>query len=178
MPGYEIALWTISLVLATSGLSFGIVASINSRKANTRIQALVSDSWIIEESQKRFFKEMQKIVASNNIAIRELRKNLKFFDYSILSSATRWTPIPDRVMETLRKSEYREISEHFMEMKRKSDMIFKEIVPDFKILSTDTKISEQTSKDLVKFHQQIIRISKEIMKEYIDLMSPTKQTGV
>lgn len=178
MPGYEIALWTTSLILAVAGISFGIVASVNSRKANMKVQALVSDSWIVEESQKRFFKEMQRIVASNNVAIRELRKGLKFFDYSILSSATRWAPIPERVMNTLKKSEYKDIAEHFMDMKRKSDLTFKEIVPDFKILSTDSKISEKTSKELVKFHQQIIKISKAIMKEYIDLMSPTNQTGV
>ena len=32
MPNYEIALWSVSLILAITGIAFGIVASINSYK--------------------------------------------------------------------------------------------------------------------------------------------------
>lgn len=169
MPSYEIALWSVSLILAITGIAFGIVASINSSRANKKVQALVSESWIADETNKLFFKNMKIVVAENGYAIKALKKQITYFEYSSISSQTRWAPIGDKVQESLKKTEYNVIAEHFMEMKNKSDDEFKEIITDFSILAEDKKIDETTAKKLIKHHQNTMVLAKNIMKEYISL---------
>ena len=64
---------------------------------------------------------------------------MTYFEYSSVSSRPRWTPIGDKVKESLKKTEYNVIAEHFMEMKNKFDKEFKEIITDFSIIAEDKK---------------------------------------
>ena len=162
----NIILWTLSLFLASFGIMFGIIASYNSRKANNSIRTIISDSWISDESQTLFFKNIKSILFENKKLIKNLQDKLSYYDYHINTTNSRLGVIPSNVIKRLKKSKYNDIIDEYVTSKDMLDRKFKDIIKDYKILESDEVISKIISKKLIKYHQQVTIFCSEILKKY------------
>lgn len=171
----NIVLWSTSLFLAFSGITFGIIASVNASRANRNIKTLIADSWLSEESQKYFFENMKKTTNVNKQLIRFLTKNSPtYFEYSLKASGSRMSLMPFKLLKELQKTEYKEVTKLYLEMKTKLDGRFKEIIRDVTILQSDKTIPKPIVYKLLKLHQETSEVAASIVKAY-SLISSVSQ---
>lgn len=164
----NITLWTVSLTLAALGISFGIIASINSAKANKQIKELVADQMIAEEASKYFYTLLQKMSIQNKNTLKKLKgkASLKYNDYSIMASQTRMAPLPKRVEKYLYSTEYSDLTKHYIDCKVRLDAIFESSFNGYEILATTNNILKEDRKKLIKYHEQMTLEYNSILKEY------------
>lgn len=175
----NVVLWTVSLFLAFSGITFGIIASVNASKANKNIKTLIADSWLSEESQKYFFENMKSTANANRNLVGYLKKNKPtYFEYRLKASGTRMSLMPFKLIKELEKTEYKEITEMYVEMKTEQDNRFKEIIEDTTILQSDKVIPRPILAKLLKLHEDNNRVSTSIVKEYSLLSSLSKKEKI
>lgn len=164
----EIILWASSLTLAIAGITFGIIASINATKANKQIQDLVADQMVSEEAAKYFYSLPQSVNTSNKRILRKLvgKEKLTYLDYSSSASATRMAPLPMRVEKHLGKSEYKDLSLHYIDSKKRLDEEFINVIKDFSILIENKEIPKFMVAKLIKYHEKVSNEQTSILKEY------------
>ena len=166
----NIVLWTISLLLAAVGIIFGIIASLNSHKANIAVKDLVASSWIADESEKLFFKNMKRLITSNNDVLTLLKSPITYRGYSRAANGTRFVPINTRSSSMLENTEYIDVLERYVDYKIELETNFKNIIESFKILSTTKKVPPVKRKELIEYHKNISKVASEIIKEYTKLI--------
>ena len=171
----NIILWTISLLLSVVGITFGIIASWNSSKANRSIKELIEASWVAEEAEKFFFNNMKTAKAANAKTISKLREKegkLKYSQYSMLSSNTRFFPINRRAQQILKESEYGELLKMFLSSKTELDLKFSNVFKQsFDILRTTAKIDDDLKKELLDYHKTISKAISLIIYEYTNILA-------
>ena len=163
----DIILWTFSLLLAVIGITFGLIASYSSTKANRKIEELISNTWIHDESKKFFFENMQKIVVANKEALLELAKSdATYFLYSKTSTRTRMVPQSMQFVAKVKNSEFSALSQTYQEFRMVLDQKFREIFSDLSILAKEQKIDKKHKAELIEYHKEVINIASKIMKDY------------
>ena len=166
----NIVLWTFSLILAAVGIIFGIIASVNSHKANLAVKDLIASSWIADESEKIFFKNMKKLIVSNDIVLSLLKKPTTYRAYSRTANGTRFAPINTRSSDMLENTEYIDILKLYVKKKNLLESNFKKIIESFKVLSTTKKIVPLKRKELIDYHKSISKVASNIIKDYTKLI--------
>lgn len=161
----NILLWTFSLTLAVVGILFGIIASINSSKANRKVQDLISNTFVAEESQKFLFDNIKNVVTANRKTIRALKYGITYADYSLVSSHTRLHLLSKSTIQMLSDTEFRDVTRMYLDIKDTLDRRFASIV-NISNLSTKKKISESIQQELREYHQQVIVSATDIIKAY------------
>lgn len=167
----EIILWTTSLTLAVGGITFGIKASVNATKANKQIQEIVADQMVSEEASKYFFTQTQYLNSSNKKVIKILMKEeeITYSDYSALASRTRMAPLPSRIEKHLEKTEFKDVTIHYLEAKERLENSFKDIFGDLSILVENKAITKTKLAKLIKYHEHVSTEQTAILKEYTHL---------
>ncbi len=162
----NIALWTVSLVLAISGIVFGIIASYNASKANASVANLIKTRGVKEAARKYFFDSLKLNIQANRLSIKKLKEvSMTAFDYSIVSTSTRMSFINNETTQLLKESEYAALIEKFETCKSRLDELFAKAI-DIKKLSTTEKIDSATKKNLISYHESVIEISSGLMREF------------
>lgn len=164
----NIILWTVSLTLAALGISFGIIASINSTKANKQIKELVADQMVAEEASKYFYAMLQKMNIQNKNTLKKLKGKtpVKYNDYAIMASQTRMAPLPKRVEKYLYNTEYADLTRHYIDCKVRLDAMFESSFNGYEILATTNNILKDERQKLIKYHEQMTIEYNSILKEY------------
>jgi len=168
---YEIILWTTSLLLAVFGLTFGIKAAINSNKANNKLKELIATTWISEESEKIFFRNIKEIVRENRLTLLELKKkNCTYQRYNKHGAYTRLNPVSKSVIDSLKNTEYSDLIDLYMFLKREQDEEFVNAInAHFELLTSRKIIGKKIVNLLIEHHQKINAQSKLIMKKYVEV---------
>ncbi|MCK5945989.1 MAG: hypothetical protein KAG04_01820 [Mycoplasmataceae bacterium] len=166
----NIILWTFSLILAAVGIIFGIIASVNSHRANIAVKDLIASSWISDESEKLFFKNMKRLIIANNHVLTLLKSPTTYKSYSLAANGTRFSPINTRSAAMLEETEYKDVLESYINNKQKLEASFKKIVESYKVLSTTAKIVPAKRNDLIKYHKSISKVASGVIKEYTKLI--------
>ncbi len=162
----NIILWTVSIVLAVSGIVFGIIASYNSSKANKSIKNMLQTKGVKESARKYFFDSLKDSIHANRKSIKKLEEpKLTFFDYSIVSTSARLSFINAETAKLLRDSEYSDLIEKFQTCKTRLDELFTDSI-NIKELSTTSAMDKKTKQKLIGYHESVIKISTELMKEF------------
>ena len=167
----NIWLWTISLMLAVVGIAFGIIASMNSHKANLAVKELVASSWIADESEKIFYKNLKELLRINNKVTALLKATTTFKHYSIVANGTRLTPINTRSFTMLKETEFKEIVKKYRKYKKEIENDFSTIITDFAILGQTKKIPVVKRKELGHYHQKITKFVSEMIGDYTKLIN-------
>lgn len=174
MDKINIILWTISLILAIAGISFGIIASINATKANHQIKELVSDQMVSEEANKYFFEIPNNLNAENRVILKKLKnkdKVILFTDYSLNAAQTRMPPMSVRIEKYLKLSEFKDLTAHYTESKIRLDKKFKGVIRDYEILASPKPLPKIKKTQLVKYHEEVVTELKLLLKEYYTITS-------
>lgn len=166
---WNIILWTFSLLLATIGIIFGFIASVNSHKANIAVKELVEASWISDESAKLFFRNIKRIIVINRAVLVRLEKKITYKQYDAKASETRLPPINVRAYRILAKTEYKKLLEAYAETKRFLETEFISIIESFAKLSTTDLIPTDKRKALIKYHKDIEGETKKIISSFAKL---------
>lgn len=170
MKTADIILWTFSLLLGVLSIVFGIIASISSTKANNKIETLINTSFIADETQKYFFNHMKTInVTSKKILSYLEEEKATFHDYSLISSETRFSPMPQKTKTVLLESEYQLIVDYYYDTKTSLDAEFKWIINDYSILAEKKEIPAETKRLLMKYHQRLITEASKIIAQYAQI---------
>lgn len=163
----DIILWTFSLVLAVIGITFGLIASYSSTKANRKIEELILDKWIHEESKKFFFENLQDIIVANKEALISLAKTeATYFKYSRISTKTRMIPQSQAFSLKAKDTQFSTLSKSYQELRSTLDAKFREIFSDLSVLSQDEVIDKTHKAKLIDYHKQVITIASQIMRDY------------
>jgi len=166
----EVTLWTISLSIAVFGAVFGVSATINSKKANKKLTELIATTWIAEESEKLFFTNIKEITKENRLTLIELKKkNCTYQQYNRHGVYTRMNPVPKTVTESLKDTEYSDLIDLYIFLKKEQDINFKSIINSFEVLSTRRIIDRKKVRSLIIHHQNINKHAKLIMKKYVEV---------
>lgn len=171
MDSTNIILWTSSLILAVTGIVFGIIASINSTKANRNIENLLRDQLVSEEASKYFYSFLESINHTNKTMLTKLQSTngVKWSSYSTLAIKTRMAPIPRRIEKHLLTTEYRDLMIHYADTKLRIDSRFLSIIESYEVLASVEKISPQKNKALIDYHKSLGSEISTILKEYYAL---------
>ena len=173
MNTIDIALWSTSLTLAVAGIFFGVIASINSSRANNQIKELVRDQMVSEESNKYFFTNLSELKKTNKKVLKDISAEdlkIQYNEYADLSIGTRFAPIPTRVEKYLMQTEFKDLLEHYVDAKTRLDQIFKEMFEgNFEQLVEQKQVTKSVIKKLIKYHEQVAIESGSIIREYISL---------
>lgn len=168
MDALNISLWTISITLALAGITFGIIASINSNKAAKQVKDLVADQLVSEEASKYFFTIPQSIGTDNKSVLTRLKSKdeIDYIQYSILAAKTRFAPIPGRVERHLKESEFSDIMNRYIKEKMELDALFIKIIKNYSVLTENKSIPKGIREKLIKYHIKIGELQSIIMKDY------------
>jgi len=165
------------LALAVIGITFGIVASVNSSKANKQVQDLIANTFIAEESQKFLFDNLKNVITQNRKAVKALGEDMTYSDYSLAAANTRMHILSKATSVALAKTEFKDIVSLYIETKETLDSRFVSIV-NVKDLSTKKKISKTKREDLIDYHKQVISSVTSIIKGYTATISFTKEVDI
>ncbi|NQZ65988.1 MAG: hypothetical protein HRT99_02070 [Mycoplasmatales bacterium] len=168
----NILLWTFSLLLAVAGIFFGIVASINSSRANNKLKEIISDQIVSEEAQKYFFTLSKKTSTANKKVIIKLKETINFTysEYSIDAVSTRMVPMPPRLLKHLESSEFSNLAQYYLKSKKELEIQFRDILPDLSILVEGVNIDSKEREKLIEYHIYAQQIFSNIMKGYYQLI--------
>ncbi len=166
----EITLWSISLSLATFGSIFGIIAAVNSKKANKKLTELIATTWITEESEKLFFYNIKNILKENVQTLSALKEpNCTYHKYNQHGAYTRLNPVSKVVITSLKNTEFSELMDFYIKCKKKQDEEFALVIDNnFEILNKRIKIDIEMIEKLIKYHKHINLQSKLIMRKYVE----------
>lgn len=170
MSTADIVLWTTSLILACTGIVFGVIASINSSKANRNIENLIRDQLVAEEASKYFYYNLEKISQGNKDVLAIIRqknkRRISWTKYSSLSAKTRLAPIPKRVEKHLLLTEYADLMKHYADTKARLDSTFYELIGTYDTLVQTTFVEPEKIAELLNYHKALGAEVSAILKEY------------
>ena len=171
----NILLWSVSLTLAVIGVSFGVIASIYSTKANKKIKDLISNTFVSEESQKFLFDNLKNVITANRKTIRSFNnENLTYSEYLLVSSHSRMHLLSKSTIDVLSETEFKDLVNRYIEIKKTLDKKFTEIVK-IKNLSTKKVIPLKLRESLKKYHHLVISSATDIIKSYIATIDYTTE---
>lgn len=177
MKTADIILWTFSLFLAVLGILFGIIASVSSTRANKKIEEIINNSVITDESQKYFFNHAKAIVvASKKIATYLDSPKATFSGYSSHSTETRFSPLPQKTRVVLSKSEYSELVDKYVQSRIFLESEFRNIFTDLSVLSERKNIDAKTKSALRDYHKKVIAQSSVILSMYAQINNEITNT--
>ncbi len=169
----NIVLWTISLVLSVSSISFAVLATYFSSKANQRIKATISAEWIINATTKHFFDNMKDIQKINVEIIKKLSSTISYNEYVHIAKHTRFAIISSTSQDIIKGTKYSEILTYYTEAKKELQHRFASIL-NFKLLTSTENMPTMTKKDLTEYHRLIQTKSREILSMFAEVSNREK----
>lgn len=177
MKTADIALWTVSIFLSVVGIIFAFIAAASSTKANKKIESLIHNSFVADETQKYFFNQMKAILIASKKVITYLDSpKASYSGYSSHSTETRIAPLPHKTRSVLLTTEYQMITERYRESRMSLDDDFKKILPDLAVLQSKGKIDAKTKKALQDYHKSVMAEATKCIAAYTQLNSDHTRT--
>ena len=177
MDTRDIVLWTVSITLAVVGIVFGVIASINSSKANRRVREMIKTVFVTEEAQRYFYHSLKDVIVGHRQVLKKLNDpNISYYEYSIASLQGRMVPISKISFEALQDTEYINIAHTYIEIKNHYDKEFKRIFTNLELLSSNRKLPKTIKNELIDYHRECQRDVTELIKQYNNIAVVIKET--
>ena len=176
---WNITLWTLSLILAISGIIFGIIASINSSHANKSIKDLITTKGVEDSARRFFFDNLKLTITANRKSIKYLQAGkTSYIDYSIVNTPSRMNFIDSETVALLKESDYANLINSFEDTKERLEKMFAKTIGGLKKLSSNEIMTAAVRKKLVEYHSLVITASTDIVREFTNSSGSTKTVDI